>query len=103
MKLLVVLVLVLSTHFSYGQDFYDIDSLKLSLAKSHDNVSKVLTLAALSFSYALAQPDTGILYGQQAIALAKKTGDKKGEAWQCFRIAGLCGRSEIMIKRLTLR
>jgi hypothetical protein len=31
-----------------------------------------------------AQPDTGVLYGQQAIALAKKGNNKKGEAFAMF-------------------
>src|SRR5215218_653460 len=80
MKPLLAFILLLFVHFSYAQNFYNIDSLKLSLEHSQDDTSKVLTLAALSSNYAFTQPDTGVLYGQKAITLAKRIGDSKGEA-----------------------
>ena len=80
MKLLIVIILGFCIHFTYAQNFYNIDSLKSSLKSSQPDTSRVLTLAALSFNYAFTQPDTGMLYGQQAIALAKKINDEKGEA-----------------------
>jgi len=80
MKSLLILIMVFSARFSYEQNFYNIDSLKLSLKNLQADTSKVLTLAELSFNYAFAKPDTGILYGQQAISLAKKIGDGKSEA-----------------------
>ncbi|HEV2832568.1 MAG TPA: hypothetical protein VGW31_11365, partial [Hanamia sp.] len=85
MKSLLAFILLLSVHFSDAQNLYNIiDSLKLSLEHSQDDTSKVLTLAALSFRFAFMQPDTGVLYGQKAIALAKSTGYKKGEALANF-------------------
>ncbi len=80
MRLPVGIILVFCVHFSYAQSFYNMDSLKSSLKSSKPDTSRVLTLAALSFNYAFIQPDTGMVYGQQAIALAKKINDEKGEA-----------------------
>src|SRR3954467_127844 len=109
MKLLFLLILVLSIHFSYEQNFYNIDSLRLSLKNSPNDTSKVLTLAALSFNYAFTQPDTGVLYGQKAITLAKRTGDTKGEAiamlsygWALWTFGDYDKAAEVALKALEL-
>jgi tetratricopeptide (TPR) repeat protein len=81
MKPLFVLIALLSVHFSYEQTIYNIDSLKLSLKNVQADTSIVATLAELSFNYAFTRPDTAVLYGQQALTLAKKTGDQKSEAF----------------------
>ena len=80
MKPLLVLILLLCIHFSYSQHYSNTDSLKLSLKNVQADTLKVSTLAELSFNYALTKPDSGILYAQQAISLAKKIGNEKSEA-----------------------
>ncbi len=57
-----------------------IDSLLNLLPASINDTNKVILLNDLSFNYKSIHPDTGLLYGQQAIDLSVKLGFKKGEA-----------------------
>ncbi len=83
-KPLLPLLFALLSAPCFAQNFQSLQELKSSLAAAKDDTSKVLILSALSFNYAFVQPDTGVLYGQQAIALAKKGNNKKGEAFAMF-------------------
>ena len=80
MKSLLPLLFVLLSAPCFAQSSQSVQELKLSLIAAKDDTSKISMLSALTFIYAFVQPDTGVLYGQQAIALAKKTNNKKGEA-----------------------
>ena len=57
-----------------------IDSLLKELPKNKEDTNKVDVLNALSFNYNSSNPDEGIKYGQQELALATKLDWKKGIA-----------------------
>lgn len=79
-----ILFFLISTCFSAnvfaqnkGQEL--IDSLLVALPKVSDT-TKINTLNRISFEYSLIDVKKGLQYGNQALALSKKTGWKKGEA-----------------------
>jgi len=57
-----------------------IDSMLLVLPNSQEDTNKVRLLNNLSFTYFAINPDEGIKYGQQALALATRLDWKKGMA-----------------------
>ncbi len=56
-----------------------IDSLKQALRVTTVDTSRVNLLVELSKQYYLEKPDSGFVYASQALAIAKRTSDKKGE------------------------
>jgi tetratricopeptide (TPR) repeat protein len=81
MKYLLVLLLVLPLNLyarKQGQSL--IDSLKNELPKAITDTNKVKLLDNLAYNYANVAPDSGIYFGQQALALAGKLQWKKGMA-----------------------
>ena len=58
-----------------------IDSLLKELPRQKEDTNKVKVLNDLSLGYHIADPDTGIFYGKQALVLATKLGYAAGEAW----------------------
>ncbi|MFI5172657.1 MAG: tetratricopeptide repeat protein [Chitinophagales bacterium] len=57
---------------------HTIDSLKTAIAKTPADSNKVKLLVSLSFEYAYEQPDEGLKYGNEALALAKRINWKTG-------------------------
>jgi adenylate cyclase len=79
--LLIVLGLVFSTAaFSQKQGQKRLDSLLAELPKAKEDTNKIKLLSAICRGYERINPDEGIKYGEQALALAKRSGWKKGEA-----------------------
>ncbi len=68
-----------------------IDSLLGQLPKVNEDTNKVKLLIDLSHTYYSINPDEGLRFGQQALALAEKLEWKKGVANACRTIAGNYG------------
>lgn len=56
------------------------DSLLQILLKAKNDTNKVAVLNHISFEYRILDPDSGIIYGQQALELAQDLNWKKGQA-----------------------
>ena len=72
-----------------GQD--RIDSLLSQLPKANDDTNKVKLLIDLSHTYYSINPDEGLNFGKQGLALAEKLNWKKGIGNACRTIAGNYG------------
>ncbi|MGN6264068.1 MAG: tetratricopeptide repeat protein [Ginsengibacter sp.] len=72
-----------------GQD--RIDSLLRQLPRANEDSNKVKLLIDLSHTYYSINPDEGLKYGKQGLALAEKLDWKKGMANACRTIAGNYG------------
>ena len=57
-----------------------IDSLLLELPKAKEDTNKVHILYEISFAFLNIDPDSGIMYGNQQLALAEKLEWEKGIA-----------------------
>ena len=68
-----------------------IDSLLVQLPKAHDDTNKVKLLIDLSHTYYSINPDEGLKFGKQGLALAEKLDWKKGIGNACRTIAGNYG------------
>ena len=68
-----------------------IDSLLGQLPKANDDTNKVKLLVDLSHTFYSINPDEGLKFGQQGLALAEKLEWKKGMANACRTIAGNYG------------
>jgi two-component system NtrC family sensor kinase len=80
MKKIFVLIIMLAFTMGTGlAQNRQADSLKRLLNKSHADSAKLELLVELSRVYYLQQPDSGLSYASQALAISKKTGNKKGE------------------------
>jgi len=79
----VVLVLILSTGHLLAQKQGQalLDSLVKVLPKQKEDTNKVKVLNDLCLGYHVLDPDTGIAYGKQALALAAKLDYAAGKAW----------------------
>jgi len=56
-----------------------IDSMGIALSKSKDDTSRVKTLAMLGYYYSVNRSDSGMIFGNQAMALARSANYKYGE------------------------
>ncbi|HYK47771.1 MAG TPA: tetratricopeptide repeat protein [Parafilimonas sp.] len=63
------------------------DSLKILLATTTEDTSRVLLLEDLSFSYQYSYPDTALHYAMQGLQLARRIGYPKGEGY-CLNALG---------------
>ena len=92
-KLLLLLVVVSATIQSHaqlqGQPL--IDSLLTQLPKAAEDTNKVKLLNDLSLTYYSIDPDEGLKFGMQGLALAEKLNWKSGIAYACKVIAGNYG------------
>ena len=79
-KLLMLLVLLYTTHFLQGQNT-EADSLKKLLTTLRETPQKVLVLEGLSYAYVSAYPDTALQYALEGLQLAQKINDPIGEAY----------------------
>ena len=68
-----------------------IDSLLTQLPKANEDTNKVKLLNDLSLTYYSINPDEGLKYGKQGLALAEKLNWKKGMAYAYKVIAGNYG------------
>jgi len=85
------------------------DSLKLLLSNTKHDTDKVLLLANIAYANAFLQVDTGIMYAQRAISLARRLNYKKGEAaaqssygWTFWASGNYDKAAEIALKSLNL-
>jgi two-component system, NtrC family, sensor kinase len=84
MKILTItFFLTFACGIASSQQVFDVynDSLKQNLSIEKQDTSRVLTMAILCASYAFANFDSAVAYGNQALALAKKIKFPRGEAW----------------------
>src|SRR6476646_7018295 len=89
MKRLVLLFLFVIPLFCAAQKKHGqarIDSLLAELPKMKEDTNAVRVLNNISIEYAIINPDEGIKYAKQELALAQKIGDRRGEAsaYICF-------------------
>ncbi len=70
-----------------------IDSLKRVLASQKEDTNKVVTLFDLSRSYRWSDPDSSLVYGQRALALAEELDYEVGIFWS---ISAICGTSILL-------
>ncbi len=84
---LLLLLALPSTLFARKRTGELIDSLIHALPKTDVDTIRIQILATISNSYWLDTPDKGIEYGLQALALAEKTGWKRGIAGSNFALA----------------
>ena len=91
-----VLIIGLTGHVAaQNQGQEKIDSLLRQLPKTKEDTNKVNRLVDLSFSFYSINPDKGIDYGKQGLALAEKLNWKKGIASAYRQIAvNLMARAE---------
>src|SRR5665213_2161904 len=79
MKNTITGLMLLVTVFVASAQQKQIDSLKQLLNKTIADTSRVNLMVELSRQYYLQKPDSGLIYASQALAISKKTGNKKGE------------------------
>src|SRR3954466_7093438 len=80
MKIFLSFILMLSSICSCAQ-INPIDSLKKVLQGQKEDTNKVNTLSFLGYNYEFHFPDTGVMFLQQGLQLAKKLKYEKGEAF----------------------
>ncbi len=74
-----LLLLIFPFQFLAAQNKHTIDSLEKVLTAQADDTNKVKTLVQLCREIGVSEPK-GVQYGNQAVALAQKTGYRRGEA-----------------------
>jgi len=72
----IVLLAVVTSVFAQKKQM---DSLKQALRTTTVDSVRVNLMVELSRQYYLQKPDSGLIYASQALAISKKTGNKKGE------------------------
>lgn len=92
-KYFLLLIMAIATGQSYaqlqGQPL--VDSLLTQLPKATEDTTKVMLLNDIGLTYYSINPDEGIKFGQQGLALAEKLKWKRGMAYACKVIAGNYG------------
>ena len=78
-KLVILMLLPLVGNMVVAQSKYT-DSLNIELAKTNDDTSRVLILADLAYYHRYQNLDTGMVYAQQALSLAKNIKFFRGQA-----------------------
>src|SRR6185295_6656956 len=80
---LVVLVQLITAAASYSQDAGLISKLKNDLANDKTDTARADDLSLLCYNYSSLNPDSGLLFGQQALELSQKIKYEKGiaDAW----------------------
>jgi tetratricopeptide (TPR) repeat protein len=89
MKKLVPSFLLLLLPFFLHAQTNEVDSLKQLLQTGTSDTQRVMRLNQLSKVFFLSHSDTALILAQQALALSKKAGFKKGEAMSLNRIANV--------------
>ena len=69
-KTILLISLLLAGNIVFAQSIYT-DSLKIELNKAKDDTSRVLILADLAYYHRFQNLDTGLVYAQQSLSLAK--------------------------------
>jgi tetratricopeptide (TPR) repeat protein len=78
------------------------DSLKQLLQTERQDTTRVNLLNQLAVQYYFNNPDTALVFGQQALALARKTGFSRGEAGSLNRIGNVFSYTGNFAKALEL-
>jgi two-component system, NtrC family, sensor kinase len=80
LTLTLFLALICSVGFAQNVSLLQTDSLKNELLLAKHDTSRVLIMATLTEAYRWSKPDSAMLYGQQALNLAKQIKFLRGEA-----------------------
>ena len=78
-RFILLILLFIATTVSFGQNKLT-DSLKYLLSFAQEDTTRVLTMAELGLQFRNSNPDSSIIYGRKALALAKQIRFQKGEA-----------------------
>jgi two-component system, NtrC family, sensor kinase len=83
--------LALACCLSFGQftQIEKLDSFKHQLTLEKEDTNRVLMMSYLAWHYSIWNPDSGIVYGQKALALAKQIKFPRGEARALIGLAGV--------------
>jgi two-component system NtrC family sensor kinase len=76
---LIFTTLILSLVQAQQESLKQADSLKYQLSIAKEDTTRVLILAQLDEAYRSAKPDSALLYGQQALSLARQIRFQRGE------------------------
>ena len=79
-KKIVLLILLLYSAAADAQTAW-IDSVKKTAAIQKPDTNKVITLNSISDFYAFTEPDSALVYAQQALSLSEKLNYDKGKFW----------------------
>lgn len=82
----ILTIILLATFTTLNAQQSKIDSLTIKLGEKLTDTSRVNTLNALSKSYWRISPDSSVIFGAVALALAKKISFKRGQADALSRI-----------------
>jgi len=74
-----LILLFIATTVGFGQNKLT-DSLKYLLRLAQEDTTRVLTIAELGLQFRNSNPDSSIIYGQKALALARQIKFQRGEA-----------------------
>ena len=74
-----LILLFIATTVGFAQNKLT-DSLKYLLSLAQEDTTRVLTIAELGLQFRNSNPDSSIIYGQKALALAKQIKFQRGEA-----------------------
>ena len=80
LSLTFLLALICRVGFAQNVSLLQTDSLKHELSIAKNDTNRVLIMANLVEAYRWSKPDSGILYGQQALSIAKRIKFLRGEA-----------------------
>jgi two-component system NtrC family sensor kinase len=80
------LMAFLSGSFCFAQSRQEIDSLKHELSIAKHDTSRVLIMVDLAANYQNTNPDSALMYGQQALDLAQKIKFLRGQARAFHRL-----------------
>ena len=78
-KLAIIILLLIECGGGFSQSRHTIDSLQHQLANAKNDTSRIDILIDLCLQYRLGSADSSILYGEQALQLAKKINYPQGE------------------------
>jgi two-component system, NtrC family, sensor kinase len=81
----------------------NIDSLRHVLKNTTEDSTRIFTLLRISIAYYYSQPDTALVYAQQAYDLAKATGFTLGEAQSLAIIGNLYSETGNYVKALEIQ
>ena len=81
------LLLALIGSVGFAQSRQESDSLRHELAIAKHDTNRIIAMVRLAQEYANVNPDSALMYGQQAMDFAKKNKifARGGQSFSCFR------------------
>src|ERR1041385_7745447 len=74
-----ILLFAIVSNFGFTQTKEDVDSLQHQLANARYDTSRIKAQIALCLLYRLGNPDSSLVYGQQALVAAEKINYIRGQ------------------------